>query len=447
MSSSAPGTPRLKRTLGLRDLVFTGIIMVQPTAPMPLFGVVSDEARGHVVTTILIAMTAMLFTAISYGRMARAYPSTGSAYTYVGQEIHPALGYVTGWSMLMDYAVNPLICTIWCAKAALNIAPWIPYAGWAAFFALLFTTLNLRKIQATARTNRILAFIMGCVIVWMLVATVRFVGSLPSLDAAYFLRPFYDPKTFSLASISTGTSIAVLTYIGFDAISTLSEEVHNPRRNILLATVVVCLLTGILSAIEVYAGQIVWPHGEKFPDVDTAYVHVAGRAGGIWLFHAINLTLLVATIGSGSGAQLAGARLLYGMGRDNALPKGVFGKVDPHTAVPRNNVLIIGAISLAGAFLITYQMGAELLNFGAFIGFIGVNASAFLRYWVRSDEKKLTNLLPPLLGMLICGYMWWSLRWQSKLAGLAWLAVGIAYGAYKTKGFRRDLVKFEAPPE
>lgn len=447
MSSATAGATRLKRSLGLWDLVFTGIILVQPTAPMPLFGVVSDEARGHVVTTILIAMTAMLFTAISYGRMARAYPSAGSAYTYVGQEIHPALGYVTGWSMLMDYAINPLICTIWCAKAALNIAPWIPYAGWAVFFATLFTMLNLRKIQATAQTNKILAGVMGAVIAWMLAATVRFVGSLPNLEASYFLRPFYDPNTFSIGSLSTGTSIAVLTYIGFDAISTLSEEVRNPRRNILLATVLVCLLTGILSAIEVYAAQIVWPHGEKFPDVDTAYVHVAGRAGGIWLFHAINLTLLVATIGSGSGAQLAGARLLYGMGRDGALPKGVFGQLDARTAAPRNNVLILGAISLAGAFLLTYQLGAELLNFGAFIGFIGVNASALLRYWVRSGEKKLTNLAPPLMGMIICGYMWWSLRWPAKIAGLAWLMVGIAYGGYKTKGFRRDLVKFEAPPE
>ena len=126
----ASGGRRLSRTLGLRDLVFTGIILVQPTAPMPLFGVVQQEARGHVVTTILIGMVAMLFTAISYGRMARAYPSAGSAYTYVGQEIHPALGFATGWSMLMDYVLNPLICTVWCAKAAINILPAVPEVAW-----------------------------------------------------------------------------------------------------------------------------------------------------------------------------------------------------------------------------------------------------------------------------------------------------------------------------
>src|SRR6202171_4859540 len=123
MSPSSATSQHLSRTLGLWDLVFIGIILVQPTAPMPLFGVVQNAAGGHAVTTILIAMVAMLFTAISYGRMARAYPSAGSAYTYVGQEVHSALGYVTGWSMLMDYVLNPVICTIWCAKAAQNIWP------------------------------------------------------------------------------------------------------------------------------------------------------------------------------------------------------------------------------------------------------------------------------------------------------------------------------------
>src|SRR5213595_2701421 len=138
-SPAASQPPTLKRALGLRDLLLYGIIIVQPTAPMPSFGVVSAEAHGHVVTTILIGMVAMLFTAISYGRMARAYPSAGSAYTYVGQEIHPALGFATGWSMLMDYVLNPLICTVWCAKAAMNILPAVPEVAWIFFFVALFT--------------------------------------------------------------------------------------------------------------------------------------------------------------------------------------------------------------------------------------------------------------------------------------------------------------------
>ena len=206
-----------------------GIIMIQPTAPMPIFGVVSNEARGHVVTTILIAMVAMLFTAISYGRMARAYPSAGSAYTYVGQEVHPALGFLAGWGMLMDYVLNPLICTVWCAKAALNISPAVPEPAWKIFFALLFTFLNVRRIESSARTNQLLAGAMGLVIIWMLGESGLYLANHPGID---WRKPFYDPATFQWKLLSSGTALAVLTYIGFDGISTLSEEVHDPRRNI-----------------------------------------------------------------------------------------------------------------------------------------------------------------------------------------------------------------------
>ncbi len=414
-----------------------GVIMIQPTAPMPLYGVVATEAKGHVVTAVLVAMCAMLFTAISYGRMARAYPSAGSAYTYVGRELHPAFGFLAGWSMLMDYVLNPVICTIWCSKAAGNILPQVPYAAWALLFASLFTWLNVRRIEASARTNTILAGAMGVVIVAMLVATVRTVLQAPAVD---WLKPFYDPATFSFATFSTGTSLAVLTYIGFDGISTLSEEVKDPRRNILLGTVYVCLIIGVLSAIECYAAQLVWPSTDAFPDIDTAYVHVAGRAGGPWLFQAINFTLLVATIGSGSGAVMAGARLMYGMGREGSLPQRFFGVLDPSRGIPRNNVLLIGTLALVGAFAMTYQLGAELLNFGAFIGFMGVNLSALARYWIRADKKELTYLIPPVLGFVICLYLWLSLSWPSKVAGGLWLGVGVAAFAWQARQNRPPML-------
>jgi putrescine importer len=182
-----------------------------------------------------------------------------------------------------------------------------------------------------------------------------------------------------------GTSIAVLTYIGFDGISTLSEEAENPRRNILLATVLTCVVIGLLSAVEVYAAQLIWPASQPFPDVDTAFVHVAGRA---WkpMFGIIGFTLLVANFGSGMGAQIGAARLLFGMGRSNALPKSFFGVVDAKHRVPRNNVVFVGPIALIGAFVMSYGLGAEMLNFGALIAFMGVNAAAFVRYVVR-DQK------------------------------------------------------------
>ncbi|HYL09597.1 MAG TPA: APC family permease [Candidatus Acidoferrales bacterium] len=446
----------LKRSLTLWHLIIYGIIVIQPTAPMPIFGVVSTEARGHVVTAVLIAMVAMLFTAISYGRMARAYPSAGSAYTYVGREIHPALGFLTGWGMVMDYILNPLICTIWCSKAAGNIAPEIPYIGWAILFAGLFTVLNLRGVRTSARINDGLAAAMGVVILIFLVQVVRFVLGVPAHPLGFFTRPFYDSQTFSASALFTGTSIAALTYIGFDGVSTLSEEVENPRRNILVATVLVCLITGLLASVEVYAAQLVWPARKPFPDVDTGFVYVAGLAGGRLLFQLVNLTLLVATIGSGMASQLGAARLLYGMGRDDAIPRSFFGVIEPKRGIPRNSVVFVGAIALAGALLVavrlrgrelfSYQLGAEMLNFGAFIAFMGVNAASFVRYFVREEKKSFGQGVPPLLGFAICLFIWLNLRWQAKLGGAAWMLAGIAYGWIKTRGFRKT-ISFEVPQE
>jgi len=392
-------------------------------------------------------MVAMLFTAISYGRMARAYPSAGSAFTYVGQEIHPALGFVTGWGMAMDYMLNPLICTILCSKFAMNSVPGIPFAYWAAFFALLFAGLHLFGIRTFARINEGLAAGMGIVIVIFLVVAVRYIFGNPHDGAAFFIRPFYDAQTFSLSAVLGGTSLAVLTYIGFDGISTLSEEAENPRRNILLATVLVCLITGIMASVEVYAAQLIWPGSEPYPDVDTAYVHVAGRAGGPWLFSLINITLLVATVGSGMGTQLGAARLLYGMGRGNAIPKSFFGAIEPKRRIPRNNVLFVGALALIGSQVISFERGVELLNFGALLAFMGVNVAALTRYYLREQQKKWTNLVPPALGFLVCLLLWLNLSWPAKVLGTAWVVAGIAYGAYRTRGFQSQLVTFEVPEE
>lgn len=447
-TTSAPigSAARLRRSLTLWDLVLYGVIVVQPVAPMSVFGVLSDRSRGHVVTTILIAMVAMLFTAISYGRMARVYPSAGSAFTYVGQEINPALGYITGWGMVMDYLLNPMICIIWCSQQAHVFAPHVAYWAWVICFAAIFTGLNIQGIKSSAHVNFGLAVAMGVVIAIFFVVAAHYIFGHPHDGADFFLRPFYDPKTWDTKAILGGTSIAVLTYIGFDGISTLSEEVENPRRNILLATVLTCLVIGVLSAVEVYAAQLIWPVSQPFPNVDTAFVHVAARA---WhpMFIIVGLTLLVANFGSGMGAQLGAARLLYGMGRSEALPKSFFGKVDPKRHVPRNNVLFVDLIALIGAFIMSYELGAEMLNFGALIAFMGVNAAAFVHYFVRAAEKKITHFIPPVTGFCICLLLWLNLSHTAIIAGVIWMAAGISFGAWKTHGFRKNLINFELPAE
>jgi amino acid transporter len=301
------------------------------------------------------------------------------------------------------------------------------------FFAFLLTGLNLVGIKTNAKINAGLAAFMGAVIVVILIAAARYVTNLPAIPEGFFTRPFYDPETFELGALWTGTSVAVLTYIGFDGISTLSEEVENPRRNVLLATVLTCLVVGVLAALQVYAAQLVWPE-TSFPDVDTAYVHVTGRMGGPALFGLVNATLLIATIGSGMGALLGAARLLYGMGRDDALPRGFFGFVDAR-GVPRNNVLFVGAIALIGAYLVefglmSFALGVELLNFGALIAFMGVNAAAFIHYVVRGRQRSPGMVLPPILGFAMCFYLWISLGLKAKVWGFTWLAAGVLYGIY-----------------
>ncbi len=443
--TGSSGGPHLRRTLTLWDLMLYGIIVLQPVAPMSAFGALSDRGRGHVVTAVLIAMVAMMATAVGYGKMASVYPSAGSAFTYVAREIHPAAGYITGWSMVMDYIVNPLICTIWCAGQAHEFAPGLPIWAWKIVFAVVFTLLNLQGIKTSARVNAGLAAGMGAVVVLVFVMTIRYIFGHPHSDPGFFTRPFYDPQTFTFDGLFGCTSLAVLTYIGFDGISTLSEEVENPRRNIMLATVLTCLAVGILSAAEVYVAQLVWPASQPFPNQDTAYVYAAARA---WapLFSIVGATLLVANFGSGMGAQIGAARLLYGMGRSNALPKSFFGKVSARHGVPQNNVLFIGAIVLVGAYFLTFEQGIGLLNYGALLAFMGVNASSFTHYFVRKRVRTVWNFSVPFVGFFVCLGLWWNLSVKAKILGTAWMAAGIAYGAWKTRGFREPL-SFDIPAE
>jgi putrescine importer len=416
----------LKRSLRFRDLVLYGIILIQPTAPMPSFGVIYQEARGHVVTAILCALVAMLFTSISYGRMARVYPQGGSAFMYVGRELHPALGYITGWCMAMDYILNPLICTIWCSKAAQNFLPEVPYVLWAIFFAGLFTVLNLRGVETSARLNAMMAAALGVVIVLVVASITRYLLKMPHQPGSFYTTPFYDPSTFSSTRLFRGTSIAILTYIGFDGISTLTDEAKDPARNIPRAIVLTCLITGVLASIEVYLAQLVWPRGMAFPDIDTAYVSIAGRAGGVFMFGLVNASLLLATIGSGMASQLGAARLLLAMGQDGAIPGKFFGAVHPKNRIPRNNVLLIGAICLAGALVFSYQLGTELLNYGALLAFMGVNVASAVLAWRTARIQQWLAILSSLIGFAVCFFIWLNLGHLARIAGTAWAVIGIA---------------------
>jgi len=278
---------------------------------------------------------------------------------------------------------------------------------------------------------------MCIVITWFCVMSVRYLTLHGGWHALFSLQPIYNPQTFHLREIFTATSFAALTYIGFDGVTTLAEEVENPRRNVLIATVSVCALTGVFSSLQIYLAARVWPTYNNFPNVETAFLDVSGRAGGPWLFQAMALTLFVACVGSTLTGQLGAARLLYGMGRDSVLPKAVFGKLN-RSGTPVWNMILIAVITIVGSLAINYEHAAELLNFGAFIAFMGVNLAVMRTFYgTRRSGQVVRDILAPAAGFLFCLFIWISLPRLAKIIGAAWLAAGLIYLAPLTRGFQR----------
>jgi putrescine importer len=444
------GGPQLRRTLRLSDLIFYGIVLIQPIAPVPLYGVAQKLSDGHFVLIILIAGFAMLITAVSYGRMATLYPTAGSAYTYVGKGLNPHLGFLAGWAMILDYLLQPLINTVWMStalheRAAYFHIPQIPFVVWALIIAGIMTALNLAGVKASANANKVLLAVMSVVVVYFIVVAVRFLYAGQGWAGLFSIQPLYDAKTFNSHKILTATSFAALTYIGFDGVTTLAEDVENPKRNVLLAVVLTCVFAGVCSGIEAYLGARVWPDWQSFPNLETAFMDICTRAGGLILSWSMALVLIVAAFGSGLTGTLGAARLLFGMGRDGVLPKKFFGQLTPGTNAPTNNILLIGGLSFIGAVLLNYigsayEHAGELLNFGAFLAFMGVNFACFWQFSVRRQQGAPMNFvrdaLLPLVGFMFCGLIWVNLNIIAKTVGGIWFVLGLLYVGYKTNWFR-----------
>ena len=432
--------PRLRRVLGAWDLILYGIVAVTPSAPVTVFGLALVMSQGHAVDTILVAMVAMVLTGFSYGRMAALYPAAGSAYTYVGRGLNPHLGFLAGWAMLLDYVIIPVFCVIYGSLSIQRLFPHVPFAVWSAFIAGAITYLNLRGIRSTARANQVLVGLMMIVLLSFIFLSIRYVIHQHGWDSLFSIEPFYNPRTFHLGSLATATSFAALTYLGFDSVTTLAEDVHNPRRNVLLATVLVCAFTGVFGGLLVYLAQIAWPDYSTFSNIETAFMDVTLRVGGPLLFQAMAVLLVVANIGAGLTGQVGAARLLFGMGRDNVLPRRIFSYLDPKRNTPTRNIWLIGILAFAGAQFMTYELTAEILNFGAFLGFIGVNVATVWQFYVldQSGRKKnfFADALVPGLGAMFCLAIWWGLAMPAKIAGTIWFAVGLIHAGIRTRGFR-----------
>lgn len=439
-ANGAVGQPHLKRVLGLWDLIIYGIVLIQPIAPVGIFGIAQKISIGHVSTTIILAMIAMMLTAFSYGRMAGLYPSAGSAFTYVTIGLNAHLGFLVGWAMVLDYLMIPLINVIFGSLTLCRLVPGVPYVVWVILISGGILLLNLRGIRAAAWANSILLLVMSLVVAAFVVLGVHYLFQHQGWSGVFSFQPFYNPKTFDVHAVATATSLAALTYIGFDGVTMLAEEVREPRRTVPLATVLVCLFTGIFSTVEVYLGQRIWPNYHTFPNLETAFLDVTRRAGGPLLFEAMGVVLFLACVGSGLTGQLGAARLLYGMGRNNVLPSRLFGRLDPKSSSPIFNICLVSVLVFAGALVLSYERVAELLNFGAFLGFMGVNLAAIRELYFRPERKPerrlLTGIIIPGLGFLFCLSIWWNLPVPAKVAGGMWFAFGVAYDGIRTRGFQ-----------
>jgi putrescine importer len=430
-SGQADRQPHFRRVLSLWDLVLFGLAFVGPTAPYSMFGIGTVTSQGHLPLVYALAMVAMSLTAVSYGRMAAAFPDAGSTYAYASKALHRHAGYYAGWVMILDYILIPLLSVIFVALTAAKLVPEVPYIVWVLLTAGTITAVNLLGIRMTARANTVLNAIMVGSLAWFVLMALRALLAGVGEGTFFSSKPFYNPAEFSVPAIMGATSLAALSFLGFDGISTLSEDAKNPERDIWRATVLVCFIAGGLFVLQSYLGQMVWPDFRSFAPVETAFMDIGRRVGGQLLFYGISFVLLVGGLASAIAGQASASRLLYGMSRDGRLPHAVFGYIHPRLGTPIHSVLLMGIVSVAGALALRYSEAAGLVNFGALLGFMAVNLSVFRLFFCVRRERRgkhfWSNLVLPIGGFAFCLAIWSSLSHMALLLGAAWIAIGTAY--------------------
>ena len=424
-------SPHFTRSLTRRDLIIYGLVILTPTAPYPVYGIVQSLSNGHAVLSYFVAMVAMLFTAASYGKMAGAFPSAGSTYTYALRGFNEHIGFLAGWAMILDYFLIPLLSVIYAALTAERLLPIIPYPVWAVLFTAAISIVNIRGIHVTARAGSFLMLVMtSCALLFLFLAA-RWIVAFGGFSALFQWRGVFNHPSFSIQPLMMGASIATLSYIGFDAISTLAEDAIDPRRDIGIATVLVCILQTIFCVLTVYLAALVWPDYRSFPHTETVILDIGKQVGGTFMEAVLTFVLLVAGLASALTGQAGASRLLYGMGSDGVISRKVFAYMDPVHHTPTRSICLMAVISMVGALLLQFQMAVELLNFGAFVGFILVNLSVIRHFYIRLNQRTgialLTNLLFPLAGAVVCGYVWVSLSRDAKFVGFAWMGIGAVY--------------------
>ncbi|MGW4489066.1 APC family permease [Amycolatopsis sp. NPDC004368] len=433
----APGA-QLERRLGLPGVVLFGLAYMAPLIVLGTFGIVATTTEGTAASAYVVALVAMLFTAASYGKMAATHPVAGSAYTYVRKAIDSRLGFLVGWAVLLDYFFLPMV--IWLIGGAYLSAqfPGVPSWLWLIAFIVLTTLLNVLGIKIAEKANFILMAFQVLVIVFFVVLSLKQVltdgHSVASAD------PFFHAGT-TFGAISGGAAVATYSFLGFDAVTTLTEEAIEPKRTIPRAILLTALIGGGVFIVLAYVTQLVHP-GFTFVDESSAAFEIARHIGGA-LFGAFFLAgLVVAQFASGIAAQASASRLMFAMGRDGVLPR-IFGRLQPKLNTPTFAIVLTGVVGLI-ALALDVTTSTSFINFGAFTAFTMVNVSV-IATWIRTrrttSRNVLTWLVAPVIGALVDLWLLVHLDGLALTFGLVWLGIGIVYLVVLTRGFRRP------PPE
>ncbi|WP_160287613.1 APC family permease [Pseudomonas knackmussii] len=432
---------RLKRTLSLGSVVLFGIAYMTPIIVLGTFGILAETTQGLVPSAYLVASVAMLFTALSYGRMAAAFPVAGSAYTYVRKSISPKLGFLAGWGVLLDYLFLPM--AIWLIGAAYlhSAFPAVPQALWVLAFIGVTTGINVIGLNLAKSVNNVLMLVQFLVLAAFVVLAVHYVLGDAS-KPLWSLQPFFK-EGVQFPLIMSGAAIACYSFLGFDAVSTLTEETHEPRKNIPRAILLITLIGGFIFIAASYFVQLAHPSIE-FQNADSAAYEIARNIGGDLFVSLFLIGLIVGQFTSGLSAQASASRLLFAMGRDGVLPKAFFGTLSERFGTPVGSIVLCGVVALL-ALEMDVTTSTSFINFGAFLAFSLVNLSVIFHYWIggkqRGPRELVLFLLFPLIGLVADLWLMVSLDHLAIYLGLSWLTVGVIYLGLLTGGFRQQ------PPE
>lgn len=432
---------RLQRTLSLGAVVLFGIAYMTPIIVLGTFGILAQSTEGMVPAAYLAALVAMFFTAMSYGRMASAFPVAGSAYSYVRKAISPKLGFIAGWAVLLDYLFLPM--AIWLIGAAYlySAFPAVPQWVWVLAFIGITSAINIVGLKLANGVNALLMLVQFLVLIAFVALCVHYVAGDASTPL-WSLKPFFNGD-MQMPLIMSGAAIACYSFLGFDAVSTLTEETRDPRRTIPRAIMLITLIGGLIFVGVSYFVQVAHP-SFQFDSVDSAAYEIARNIGGDLFVSIFLIGLIVGQFASGLSAQASGSRLLFAMGRDGVLPKSFFGTLHERFGTPINSILLCAVVALL-ALKLDVTTSTSFINFGAFLAFSLVNLSVIFHYWIGGEKKGLREfvlfLLFPFIGLAADLWLMVSLDHLAIYLGLSWLAIGVVYLAVLTGGFRRQ------PPE